>query len=159
MLRDYALITIEDINAHVATYIGTSHRTEQSSRQLHTMLQGSLGSSLKTRLLARKSEYTYTNPQLVTVEDGVAMLKLVLTLINVDTRASVSMLDERLECEALAVKFRETEFNVVEFNLYVADTIDQLLVRGQPNPSLVSKLLKVYKEVPDGSFLDEMKFN
>jgi hypothetical protein len=142
LLTEYALVTKDNIDAHVNTYTGTMNRTEQSSRQLHMLLHESVDPALKTRLIARQDEYSYPNAQGVPIEDGVAMLKLLLVLINVDTRASVSMLEERVERKALAVKFRKLDYNIIEFNLYVSETIQQLLVRGQQAPSLVSKLLR-----------------
>jgi hypothetical protein len=151
MVTQYGQISMEDIRARAVTYqVAAVSRELQASTQLHLMLQGSLTKEFKTKVISRSQEYTVNGR-----EDGVLMLKLALSLVVIETRATMTVVTNALK--NLDSKIGEYNGDIEGFNLYVADLIHQLTVRGEPVPEIVPHLFSAYSKVPNQSFQTYME--
>jgi hypothetical protein len=95
----YGLLTIEDVRAHALTYLGTATRNAQASAQMTACICNSLGTEIYMKLLLRSNEYTING-----VEDGPCMLKTLISIVTIATRATIALIRINLmELPALMV--------------------------------------------------------
>jgi hypothetical protein len=146
MVTQYGQISMEDIRARAATYqVAAVSRELQASTQLRLMLQGSFTKEFKTKVISRSQEYTVNGR-----EDGVLMLKIALSLVVVETRATTTVVTNALK--NLDAKIGDFNGDIQEFNIYVSDLIHQLQVRGEPIPEMIPHLFSAYSKVPNQTF-------
>jgi multidrug efflux pump subunit AcrA (membrane-fusion protein) len=154
LLVNYSSITLPEIQAMADVYSATlpvATRASQASTQLHLLLQDSLTSELKDRVIARRLDYTFTVNG-VTYEDGVAMLKVVFNLVAVDTQATVTVISRNLESTYLEAKLVQVEYDPIKYHLFVREQLLKLVQRNSPVPLIISGLFGAYKTVPDDAF-------
>jgi multidrug efflux pump subunit AcrA (membrane-fusion protein) len=154
LLVNYSSITLPEIQAMAEVYSGmlpAATRASQASTQLHLLLQDSLTSELKDRVIARRLDYTFTVNG-VTYEDGVAMLKVVFNLVAVDTQATVTVISRNLESTYLEAKLVQVEYDPIKYHLFVREQLLKLAQRNSPVPLIISGLFGAYKTVPDDAF-------
>ena len=112
LLLQHGALTIADVTAKAATHIGTSTRAAQSSAQLATCLASSIGESAVLKLLLRANEHTMNG-----VEDGPCMLRTMISVVSVETRATVGTV--RLALKSLPALMHKVGSDISEFNLRV----------------------------------------
>lgn len=155
VLRQYALITTNQLMAHVAIYRPNQDSVTQGTQcaqQLHHLLQLSLSENLKARVIARRDEYIHNGH-----EDGLLMLKIVLALVDVQTRATLAVIQRNLA--RLSTKMVELDYDIIKFNAHVREMINQLTVRNEVVPSLLAELFAAYKLVPDDEFVGDLRYH
>jgi hypothetical protein len=150
LLTQYGLLSIANVQARAATWLGNNSRAAQASRQLAQCITNSLGDAITMKLLLRASEYTVTG-----VEDGPCMLKTLISVVNIQTRATVSCVRSALK--RLPELMHELESDITAFNSVVGEHIDKLNAMGASCEDLLNHLFEAYQSTSDDSLNDYIK--
>ena len=146
LLQHYGMLTIANVNANATTYLGTDTRAAQASAQLAACVAASLGESVLLKLLLRASEYTIGG-----AEDGPSMLKTLISVVTVETRATVSSV--RTALKNLTKLMNEVDSNITEFNVSVGKLLDKLHANDQTCEDLLNHLFEAYQSASDRTFV------
>ena len=151
LLAHYGSITLDQVRAHANTYIGQTAgalgRRAQNSVMLYTCLSHSITFELRTKIITRKDEYTIAGSLV-----GALFLKVIITAVYVDTRATTAHL--RLNLSRLDTYIGTVENNIGLFNASVRTQVQGLYARGETTNDTLINLFKAYEVVPDKTFRD-----
>lgn len=150
LVSEYGLVSLGDIQAHALTYAGMQVRATQDSANMVEFLTGSLSDDLLLRVIGEVDGYKFGG-----VENGPAMLRTVISLVTIETRATVSVIQARLG--ELNSKMGEVNSNVTMFNAFVKEQVTQLTALGEPVENMVSALFRAYLTVDDKHFTDYIR--
>jgi hypothetical protein len=146
LTKQYGMVTINNVSGHAMTYIGTDTRSAQASTQLAECISVSLGESVLLKLLLRSNEYSLNG-----VEDGPCMLKTLISVVTVETRATVSCI--RAALKRLPTLMEEVDSDITEFNLAVGKHMDKLRSMNQTCEDLLNHLFEAYQTASDKTFV------
>ena len=146
---NYGTITMEDVQAHAATYIGQQTRDAQNSYQMQVCFKKSLTDEAKLTVESTPNNYTITGHI-----DGVSYLKSIVQAAIVDTRFTNMTIREKLH--ELPSHMNAVDHIVTSFNTDVKNWSHQLLARNDPmsDSELTLNLLHGYKANADVKFHD-----
>ena len=146
LLQHYGALTIENVRARATLYINTDTREAQASAQLATCLSGSIVESPLLKLLLRANEYTVNG-----VEDGPCMLRTLISVVSVETRATIGSV--RMALKNLPSLMHEVESDITEFNTRVGQYIDKLNANDHTCEDLLTHLFEGYQTATDETFV------
>ena len=151
LIKEHGQITIEQVNAQAAlTYSGLNTRMNQAAEQLFEFLSDSLDNATLLKMMDREYQYTVNGTL-----DGPSMLKVLLTITSINTRATVSVL--RNELTKLPAKMETLGSDVTAFNAYVNSVLTELRAHGAQVEDLLTKLFGAYQTTDDKDFNDNIK--
>jgi hypothetical protein len=150
LLTHYGLLSIENVQARAATWVGQNSRAAQASKQLAQCITESLEDAVTLKLLVRASEYTVNG-----VEDGPCMLKTLISVVNIQTRATVSCVRSALK--RLPELMNELDSDITVFNGVVSEHIDKLNAMGASCEDLLNHLFEAYQSTSDNALNEYMK--
>ena len=146
LLIEHGQIKMSDVRAQATQYTGQPTRTAQAAAHLRAFLANSLEQDILLQVKDRRSEYMVNG-----FEDGPAMLKLVLSIVSINTRATVACL--HAEMQALPAKMEEYESNITKFNTHVKSIMVQLRANGEAAHSeTLNTLFTTYQKADDAVF-------
>ena len=145
LLTEYGMLSIENVRAKATTYVGTQTRDAQNAAQIHQCIMASLTNEGRTRLLTKAALINVNG-----VPDGLALLKVILTISYVDTRSTVSHIRRNLASLDTAMKV--LKYDIVAFNEYVDTQVMSLSARGETTTDLLEFLLLGYEATKDEQF-------
>jgi hypothetical protein len=145
LVTSHRMLSIENVRAHAATYIGHQTRLAQDSFMLYEFLRDSLTDSARIRISVEDSKYKINS-----TPDGPTYLKVVLMKYHVETNATNFHLRESLH--RLPQKMRELESNVADFNDHVQGVILDLAAGGETSSDLIVYLFSSYLSTEDSTF-------
>lgn len=149
LLSQYGLLTLENVRAQAMTYVATASRTLQNADMLYKFLISSLEKDFRASILLYKSEYTIGGDA-----DGPMLLKRILMLTHIDTKATISLI--RASLVNMSTTFTEYEGDVMKFNAWVRGQVSILRARGTESPDLLTYLWAAYETAPDSQFVKYM---
>ena len=97
------------------------------------------------RVLAKKASYTFNE-----VENGPAMLRVILQLVGIETTASVAVINAILR--TMPAKLQELKTDIVKFNEFVTEQCNELITRGQPPHDILHLLFEAYRTAGNSEF-------
>jgi hypothetical protein len=149
LIDDYGNISLEQVRAHAATYVGAAagSRQWQNSHQLKTCLFDSLTTDFQNRVTLEKDKWHVENHP-----DGACLLKVVISLAYIDTQATSAFI--RTELTRMDTKITSLNFDIKKFNGWVKGQVAALAARGETTSDLIVNLFKGYEAVPDRVFKD-----
>ena len=151
LILEHGQISIEQVNAQAAaTYSGLPTRMNQAAEQLYEFLSDSLDDATLLKMMDRQYQYVVNG-----VLDGPSMLKVLLMITSINTRATVSVL--RNELTKLPAKMESLGSDVTEFNAYVNSVLTELRAHGAQVEDLLTKLFGAYQTTDDKDFNDNIK--
>ena len=92
LLLEHGQIKTSDVRAQATQYVGAPSRRAQAAAHLQAFLAESLQDDILLQVKDRRSEYTVNG-----VEDGPAMLKLLLSIVSINTRTTVACLHAEMQ--------------------------------------------------------------
>ena len=146
LLQHYGALTIDNVRTSATVYIGSDTRAAQASAQLATCLSGSIGESTLLKLLLRANEYTING-----VEDGQCMLRTLISVVSVETRATIGSV--RTALKNLPSLMHEVSSDITEFNTRVGHYIDKLNANDHTCEDLLTHLFEGYQTATDETFV------
>jgi hypothetical protein len=145
LLQSHRRLTIENVQAHARTYIGTQTRLAQDASMMYEFLRDSLTEGARARLATESAKYTIEG-----VRDGPSYLKTLLVKFYVETKATNFHIRQKLQ--RLPAKIVELKYNVATFNDYVMELVQDLAGGGETLDDLIVYLFDSYLQVTDEAF-------
>jgi len=141
----YGQLTLEQVRAHVETYINEEVREAQLSMQLYQCITKSLTEAGQAKVMLSHSDYIVDGSP-----SGVALIKVIVRISYVDTNATVLTIRNNLS--TLDTCMVTMDSNVEKFNDYVKTQMEALAARGETTNDIIANLFKGYKAASDDKF-------
>lgn len=164
LTREFGCISIADVRAAGAAVLRIEGRDHQASVMLRQLVMASITPELTDRLLLQQDKYTVDAAAIpavgaaanlpVLMEYGPAMLLVLILMVSVETRATVSTIMAKLN--NLEVLMEASKSNVEVFNIEVGKLIAGLRARNAPVPDLLTNLFSGYRNCGDKAFTEYM---
>ena len=152
LIDSYGELSYDDVKAHTLTYVNTESREAQDSFMLYLCIMSSLTKTAQRQVRLRGKQHPF---QLAETGSGPLLLKVVIMVSHVDTRATINSV--RTKMSNLDKSMRHLESDIEKFNEYVIGLVEQLQARGQETQDLLVNLFKGYKSCKDLEFVDYIK--
>lgn len=152
LIESYGELSYTDVKDHAMTYVHTETRMAQDSLMLYLCVMSSLTEQAQKKVRNRGASFPFT---LADKSVGSLLLKVVVMVSHIDTRATVTAV--RTKLSNLDKAMRDKESDVEKFNEYVVELSDQLQARGEATQDLLVNLLKGYKACKDAEFVEYIK--
>lgn len=149
LIKDYGQVSMSEVRSHAATYMEAEDRKAQNSAQIVACLELSLSKEALKQVYSRYREYKFNGQ-----ENRPMMLKVIISLAHIDTKATVSFI--RTNLSSLDSYMEKIGSNIETFNEYVRSQHDALEARGEQTQDLLVNLFKGYMAVKDKAFRDYM---
>ncbi|CAB9526634.1 unknown protein [Seminavis robusta] len=161
LTKEHGCLTLANVQtAAIANLRGTG-RPHQATECLRQLIVGSVSAAIADKLYHRRANYTINAaaaagegeaiPAPIMKEDGTCMLYELITLVSVETRATVAIITKKLA--NLDVIMSEQKSNVEGFNSVVNDLVAALHARAATVPPLVTALFDGYAMCQDSIFV------
>ena len=145
LLKHYGLISIHQCRAYATTFLKGENKASQDSNNLKLFLDASLDPDFMMKVLHQGSEYTVRG-----VEDGATMLRVIISLVGIESTATVSVI--RANLRTLPDKMSQVNSNIISFNEFVREQQAELVARGETVDDLPSSLFAAYQTADDEAF-------
>ena len=143
---------MKKVKSHAETYVNTQTRRAQDSFMLYNCIMNTLSDGAQKQVRNRGLVTPFTiNGR----GSGTLLLKVVIMVSHVDTRATITAV--RTKLSSLDRAMRELESDVEKFNDHVLSLISQLYARGEQTQDLLVNLFKGYKACKDAEFVEYIK--
>jgi hypothetical protein len=140
LLDQYGELTYDQVKAHVTSYIVTDSRQAQDSFMLYNCIMNSLNQMAQKQVRNRGLVTSFHHGG---CGSGALLLKVVIMVSHVDTRATVTTVRSKLS--SLDSAMREHNSDIMAFNDHVLSLVSQLHARGEQTQVLLVNLFKGYK--------------
>ena len=152
LIESYGEISYEDVRNHALTYMNEDAREAQDSFMMYHCLMNSLTDTAQKQVRTRGNVHPF---MFGGKGSGPVLLKLIIMVSHVDTRATITSV--RTKLSSLDQAMREHESNIELFNDYVIGQVSKLHARGEQTQDLLVNLFKGYKACKDAEFVDYIK--
>jgi hypothetical protein len=143
-------LTIENVRARATLYIDANTREAQASAQLAACLSGSVAESTLLKSLLRANECTVNG-----LEDGPCMLRTLISVVSVETRATIGSV--RMALKNLPSLMHEVESDITEFNARVGQHVDELNANDHTCEDLLTHLFEGHQTATDETFAKHVR--
>ena len=145
MLDNYGEVTLEQVRAHVITYVNAQNRAAQDSMMLFQCIIKSLTPECLDNVRNKASHYTVNG-----ITSGPCLVRLLIQEARMDTNATIKRITSQIS--ALPNYMQQVKSDVSKFNLHVEDLVAQLAARGLESNELLINLFKAYQTCEDEVF-------
>lgn len=153
LVTQHGQITIAQCQAKATAFLAEAagNRETQLSNMFRMSLVASISNDVYTKLMMRESEYTIVDHAGNNVEDGATMLMVMIAIVSIETRSTVSLL--RAKLRALPDAMNECGSDIQAFNVYVNKQILALNARGETTQDLLTSLFSAYLVAENTAFV------
>ena len=151
-IESYGEIPYADVKNHALTYMHEDAREAQDSFMMYHCLMNSLTDAAQKQVRTRGNVHPF---MFGGKGSGPVLLKLIIMVSHVDTRATITSV--RTKLSSLDQAMRDHESNIELFNDYVISQVSKLHARGEQTQDLLVNLFKGYKACKDAEFVDYIK--
>ena len=138
-IESYGQVTITAIQAQAAMLEVAQNRDSQNSSQMYTFLITSLTDGLLGKVISRKEMYTSVNGY----QDGPSLLKIIVTISHVDTRAQASHIRQCLARLSITILTPEYNCDIQKVNQYVVVLEEGLAARGEASQDTMTCMRRI----------------
>ncbi|CAB9521469.1 unknown protein [Seminavis robusta] len=159
-------LNLTNVQAHATTYLRAQQRQHQASACLSKLIMGSITPKLANRLATRSNNYNlnvavippapHAAPAPIIKEDGTCMLYELISMVSIETIATVAILNKKLI--NLEHIMEQSKSNIEDFNFVVDDLIAQLDARSVAPPPMIHSLFDGYANCADPEFTKYIAF-
>ena len=142
MLDNYGEVTLEQVRAHVITYVNAQNRAAQDFMMLFQCIIKSLTPECLDNVRNRASHYTVNG-----ITSGPCLVRLLIQEARMDTNATIKRITSQIS--ALPNYMQQVKSDVSKFNLHVEDLVAQLAARELVSNELLINLFKAYQTCED----------
>jgi hypothetical protein len=164
LLTQYGMISMQDTRAHVTAYLEPllgSIRSKQSSHQLHSLLVGSISDETLNRVRTQRESYIVPGvPPDADFKDGVIFLKILLSLVSVQTRTTVTVIRNGLLRDLDTKIIEEFNSDILKLNSHINEQLSELAAYGEAmsDNEMLQILFTAYRKAADAKFVDYIDF-
>jgi hypothetical protein len=152
LIESYGEIPYDDVRNHALTYMHEDSREAQDSFMMYHCLMNSLTDAAQKQVRTRGNVHPF---MFGGKGSGPVLLKLIIMVSHVDTRATITSV--RTKLSSLDQAMRDHDSNIELFNDYVIGQVSKLHARGEQTQDLLVNLFKGYKACKDAEFVDYIK--
>ena len=152
LIESYGEISYQDVCNHALTYMHEDTREAQDSFMMYHCLMNSLTDEAQKQVRTRGNVLPF---MFGGKGSGPVLLKVIIMVSHVDTRATISSV--RTKLSNLDHAMREQDSDIDHFNDYVIGLVSKLHARGEQTQDLLVNLFKGYKACKDAEFVEYIK--
>ncbi len=148
-IENYGHVSLASIHTQAAALEGTNNRDTQNSSQMYTFLITSITAGLLGKVISQKGEYTSATG----FQDGPSLLKIIVTISHVDTRAQAGYIRQCLARLSTTILTPEYNCNIQKLNDYVVVLEEGLAARGESSQDTMMNVQAAYMACKDADFV------
>jgi hypothetical protein len=152
-IENYGQITLESIRLQAAALETSNDRGTQNSSQMYQFLITSVTDELLGRVISQRESYTSATG----FEDGPSLLKVIVTISHVDTRAQAGYIRQCLARLSITILTPEYNCNIQKINEHVAVLEEGLHARGETSQDTMMNVNTAYMACKDADFVRHAK--
>jgi hypothetical protein len=152
LIESYGELSYDDVRRHAQAYVNTETRSAQDSVMLYLCVMATLSETGQKKVRSRGLTYPFMSGDKGV---GTLLLKVVIMVSHVDTRATVTQV--RTKLSSLDKTMRDMDSDIDKFNDHVMTLATKLQSRGEATQDLLVNLFKGYKACKDAEFVEYIK--
>jgi hypothetical protein len=152
LIESYGELSYEDVKRSADTYVNTPTRLAQDSVMLYICIMSSLTEAGQKKVRSRGLTYPFMSGDKGV---GTLLLKVVVMVAHVDTRATVTQV--RTKLSSLDKTMKDMDSDIQKFNDHVLTLATKLQSRGEATQDMLVNLFKGYKACKDAEFVEYIK--
>jgi hypothetical protein len=152
LIDHYGEITYDSVRYHAERHVLSSTRMAQDSFMMYNCIMSSLSDDAQKQVRNRAMVTPFS---IGGRGSGALLLKVIIMVSHVDTRATVTAV--RTKLSSLDKAMRDHDSKVEDFNNHVLSLVAQLHARGEQTHDLLVNLFKGYKACKDSEFVEYIK--
>jgi YHS domain-containing protein len=149
----YGQVTKDSLKAQALMTAAANDRDTQNSSQMYTFLITSISDGLLGKVISKKEDYTTASG----FEDGPSLLKVIVTISHVDTRAQAGFIRQCLARLSITILTPEYNCNIRKLNEYVIVLEEGLAARGEASHDTLMNVHAAYINCKDADFVRHAK--
>jgi hypothetical protein len=153
ILDNYGQVTSTSIKANARAWEAAQDRDTQNSSQMYTFLITSVTDGLLGKIISQKEEYTSTTG----FQDGPSLLKVIVTISHVDTRAQAGYIRQCLARLSITIMDPEFSCDIQKINEHVIVLEEGLAARGESSQDTMMNVHAAYMACKDADFVRHAK--
>jgi hypothetical protein len=152
-IENYGQITIAAIRVQATALEAANSRNTQNSSQMYAFLITSINDELLGKVMSQKEQYTSVGG----FQDGPSLLKLIVTILHVDTRAQAGYIRQCLARLSITVLTAEYNCDIQKLNEHVIVLEEGLTARGETSQDTMMNVQAAYMVCKDADFVRHAK--
>jgi hypothetical protein len=153
ILSSYGQVTTATIQGNAIIWEAAQDRNTQNSSQMYTFLISSVTDGLLGKVISQKDEYTSSTG----FQDGPSLLKVIITISHVDTRAQAGYIRQCLARLSTTILEAEYGCDIQKINEYVVVLEEGLAARGESSQDTLMNVHAAYMACKDADFVRHAK--
>jgi hypothetical protein len=139
LLDSYGEISFQEVKESANEYFNIPNRAAQESFMMYSCIINFLTNSAKRQVRLRGKRFPFV---IGGVGIGPMLLKVVMMVLHVDTRVSISAV--RTKLSSLDAAMRDLNLDFEKFNEHVVKLLEKLSARGEETQDMLVNLFKGY---------------
>jgi hypothetical protein len=152
-IESYGQVTLNSIRTQAAALELANDRNAQNSSQMYTFLITSIDDGLLGKVISQRDHYTSATG----FQDGPSLLKVIVTISHVDTRAQAGYIRQCLARLSITILSPEYNCNIQKLNEYVIVLEEGLTARGESSQDTMMNVQAAYMVCKDADFVRHAK--
>jgi hypothetical protein len=152
-IENYGQVNIASIRAQALAIEVANSRDTQNSSQMYTFLITSITDGLLGKVISQKEMYTSGTG----FQDGPSLLKVIVTISHVDTRAQAGYIRQCLARLSITILTPEYNCDIQKLNEYVVVLEEGLAARGEASQDTMMNVQAAYMACKDADFVRHAK--
>jgi YHS domain-containing protein len=151
--ESYGQVTITSIRAQAMTIETANSRDTQNSSQMYDFLIASITDGMLAKVMSRRETFTSA----AGFQDGPSLLKVIVTIAHVDTRAQAGYIRKCLARLHLTILTPEYNCDIQKFNEHIVVLEEGLAARGESSQDILMNVQDAYMACKDADFVRHAK--
>jgi hypothetical protein len=149
IVNSYGQVELSSIRAQATQLEAAGSRDTQNSSQMYLFLKTSITDGLLGRVISHAEDYTSPTG----FEDGPSLLKVIVTISHVDTRAQSGYIRQCLARLSITILKPEYNCDIEKLNEYVVVLEEGLAARGEVSQDTMMNVQAAYEVCKDAAFV------
>ena len=149
LIASYGQVDLASVRAQALAIEAAASRDTQNSSQMYLFLKSSLTDGLLGRVISHMRDYM----SVTGFEDGPSLLKVIITLSHVDTRAQSGYIRQCLARLPITILTEEYSCDIEKINKYVIVLKEGLAARGESSQDTMMNVQAAYEVCKDAAFV------
>jgi hypothetical protein len=152
-IKNYGQVTIAAIRAQADALESANDRKTQNSSQMYIFLITSINNELLGKVISQTEQFTSNRG----FHDGPSLLKVIVTISHVDTRAQAGYIRQCLARLSITILSAEYNCDIQKINEYVIILEEGLTARGETSQDTMMNVQAAYMVCKDADFVRHAK--
>jgi hypothetical protein len=152
-VEHYGQVNLATLKTQALLTEAANDRSTQNSSQMYTFLITSITDGLLGKVISKKEDYTTATG----FQDGPSLLKVIVTISHVDTRAQAGFIRQCLARLSITILTPEYNCNIRKLNEYVIVLEEGLAARGEASHDTLMNVHAAYVACKDADFVRHAK--